>query len=213
MSDFREKANHFNKYFASICTPIDNSGCLPISVDLINPSGCFSTFNFADDGILKIIRALDINKAHGHDEISVRMIKICDDAIIEPLSLIYKNCIENGTFPAIWKKSNIIPVHKKGDKQIINNYRSVSLLPIFGKIFEIILFNSLFNYIQENNLLCGHQSGFQPNDSCVYQLLSIVHDIYASFDCSPLFNVRGIFLDMSKAFDKVWHEGLIYKMK
>ena len=144
MGDFREKANHFNKYFASICTPIHNS-CLPISVDLINPSACFSTFNFADDEILKIIRALDINKAHGHDEISVRMIKICDDAIIEPLSLIYKNCIENGTFPAIWKKSNIVPVHKKRDKQIINNYRPVSLLPIFGKIVERILFNSLFN--------------------------------------------------------------------
>ena len=75
MGDFREKANHFNKYFASICTPIDNSSCLPISVDLINPSACFSTFNFADDEILKIIRALDINKAHGHDEISVITIK------------------------------------------------------------------------------------------------------------------------------------------
>ena len=96
---------------------------MPIFIDLINPSACFSTFSFADDEILKIIRALDINKAHGHDEISVRMIKICDDAIIEPLSLIYKNCIENGTFPAIWKISNIVPVHKKGDKQIINNYR------------------------------------------------------------------------------------------
>ena len=116
MGDFREKANHCNKYFASICTPIDNSSCLPISVDLMNPSGCFSTFNFADDEILKIIRALDINKAHGHDEISVRMIKICDDAIIEPLSLIYKNCTENRTLPTIWKKLNIVPVHNKRDK-------------------------------------------------------------------------------------------------
>ena len=59
---------------------------------------------------LKIIRALDISKVHGYDEISVRMIKICDDAIIEPLSLICKNCIENGTFPAISKKSSIVPV-------------------------------------------------------------------------------------------------------
>ena len=167
---------------------------LPISVDLINPSACFSTFNFVDDEILKIIRALDINKAHGHDEIYVRMIKICDYAIIGPLSLIiYESCIESGTFPAIWKKSNIVPVHEKGDKQIIDNYRPVSLLLIFGKIFERILFNSLFNYIQENNLLCEHQSGFRPNDSCIYQLISVVHDIYASFDCSPLFDVRGIF--------------------
>ena len=118
-----------------VYAPIDNSSCLPISVDLINPSACFSTFNFADDEILKIIRALDINKAHGHDKISLRMIKICDDAIIEPLSLIYKNCIDNRTFPTIWTKSNIVPVHNKRDKLIVDNYRPVSLLPIFGKIF------------------------------------------------------------------------------
>ena len=115
--------------------PIDNSSCLPISVDLINPSACFYTFNFADDEILKIIRSLDINKAHGHDKRSVRMIKICDEAIIEPLSLIYKNCIGNRTFPTIWKKSNIVPVHNKRDKLIIDNYRPISLLPISGKIF------------------------------------------------------------------------------
>ena len=111
------------------------------------------------------------------------------------------------------EKSNIVLAHKKGYKQIINNYRPVSLLPIFRKIFERILFNSLFNYIQDNNLLCEHQSGFQPNDSCVYQLLSTAHDICASFDCSPSLNVRGIFLDMSREFDKVWDEGLTYKMK
>ena len=192
---------------------MNNSNWLPISVDLINLSACFSNFNFADDEILKIIRAPDINKAHGHDEISVIMIKICHGAIIEPLVLIYKNCIENGTFQKYGKKSNIVPVHKKGDKRIINNYRPVSLLPIFGKIFERILFNSLFNYIQRNNLLCEHQSGFRPNDSGVYQLLLIVHDIYASFDCSLPFDVRGIFLDISKAFNKVWHDELIYKMK
>ena len=89
----------------------------------------------------------------------------------------------------------------------------IDLLLIFRKIFERILFNSLFNYIQDNNLLCEHQSGFQLNDSCVYQLLSTAHDICASFDCSPSLNVRGIFLDMSREFDKVWDEGLTYKMK
>ena len=109
MGDFREKANYFNKYFASICIPIDNSSCWSISIDLINPSACFFTFNFADDEILKVVRALDINEVHGHDGIYVRMIKICDNEINEPLSLIYKTCIENGTFSAVCKKSNIIP--------------------------------------------------------------------------------------------------------
>ena len=159
------------------------------------------------------MRALNINKANGHDKIPVRMIKICDEALVKPLSLTYKNCIETGVFPYIWKKSNIIPVYKRGDEQIINNYRPISLLPICGKIFEKILFNSIYKFLEENNLLCEHQSGFRPSDSCEYQLLSIVHDIYASFDCSPPLDARGIYLDISNAFDRIWHDGLIYKVK
>ena len=68
-------------------------------------------------------------------------------------------------------------------------------------------------FLHENNLLNENQSGFRPSDSCEYQLLSTVHDIYASFDCNPPRDVRGIFLDISKTFDRVWLEGLIYKVK
>ena len=99
----------------------------------------------------KIIRSLNNNKAHGHDNISFRMIKICDEAIVKPLSIIYKNCIDNGIFPNLWMKSSIVPVHKKGDKQLLQNYRPVSLLPILGKILEKILLNSIFEYLHENN--------------------------------------------------------------
>ena len=154
---------------------------------------------------------------HGPPELPVatplRMVKICDDAFKLPLSIIYKNCIKTGIYRNAWKKSNIVPVHMKGDKQIVNNYRSVSLLPIFGKVFEKILFNSIFGYLQESDLLCDNQSGAWPSDSYEYQLLSIIHDIYVSFDCNTPKDVRGIFLDISKAFDRVWHEGLIHKMK
>ena len=83
-----------------------------------------------------VLRALNTNKAHGHDEISARMIKNCDEALVKPLSLIYKNCIDAGIFPDIWKKSNIVPVYERRDKQIIDNYRLISLLPICGKIIE-----------------------------------------------------------------------------
>ena len=71
----------------------------------------------------------------------------------------------------------------------------------------------MFNYFIENNLLSPHQSGFIPGDLCVQKLISITHKIYNAFDCNPSLEVRSLFLDISKVFDKVWHDGLIYKLK
>ena len=142
----------------------------PDSVDYISTAK-LSSVNFNNEDILKIIKSLNFNKAHGQDDISIRMIKLCGQSIVKPLSIIFKNCIDNGIFPDIWKKSNIIPVHKKGDKQIIDNYRPVSLLPICGKIFKKLLFNSIFKFLDDNNRLSSNQSGFRPSDSHEYQLL------------------------------------------
>ena len=124
------------------------------------------------------------------------------------LDILFKHSLENQCFPNEWKKANIVPIHKKGDKQLIQNYRPVTLLPICRK------FNSLFKYLGNNNLLNLHQSGlFRPDNSCVHQLLSITIDIYKSFDPNPSLQVRSIFLDVSKAFDRVWHKGLPFKLK
>ena len=71
----------------------------------------------------------------------------------------------------------------------------------------------MFNYFLENKLFTECQSGFLPGDSCTSQLLSITHEIYKPFDCNPSVDVRGTFLDITKSFDKVWHDGLIYKLK
>ena len=109
------------------------------------------------------------------------------------------------------KKANVVPVHKKGDKQVLKTYRPVSLLSICGKIFERLIYNNLFEYFIKNNLISQNQSGFKPGDSCLNQLISITHEIYQYFDDG--LEVRGGFFDISKAFDKVWHEGLIYKLK
>ena len=129
------------------------------------------------------------------------------------MSFIFRGCIDTCVYPDTWKKSTIGPVHKKGDNQIANNYRPVSLLPICCKILEKNIFDSITRFLNQNKILSDAQSGFRPSDSCEYQLLSIVHDIYKSFDCNPPLEVRGIFLDISKAFDRVWHDGLIYKIK
>ena len=87
------------------------------------------------------------------------------------------------------------------------------MLPVFSKIFERLIFNSIYNYLLTHKLLSPYQSGFKPGDSCSNQLISITHEILSSFDNYKSLEVRGVFLDMSKAFDKVWHEGLIYKLQ
>ena len=137
-------------FFADKCTPIQNNSVIPNFIECESMNRLISiTFN--DEIILKIIRVLDVNKAHDHDDISVRMIKkLCNKSII-PVIIIYKNCINSGIFPNIWKKSNIVPVHKKAISKSLTI--SLSLLQIFGKILERLIFNSLFKFLHENNLL------------------------------------------------------------
>ena len=97
----------------------------------------------------------------------------------------------------------MVPVHKKGDKKIIKNYRPISLLPITGKIFQRLLYDRMFEFFIANNLISKTQSGFRAGDSCINHLLSVTQEIYQSFDDN--LEIRVVFLDISKAFDKVWH--------
>ena len=90
-------------------------------------------------------------KAHGADKISIRMIQLCGDSITLSLTLIFKFSLRNGIFSATGKMTNIIPVHKKEEKNIVKNYRPISLLPIFAKAFERLLFNSLFVHFPDND--------------------------------------------------------------
>ena len=113
----------------------------------------------------------------------------------------------------MWKLANVSPIFKKGDKQSIKNYRPISLLPICGKMFEKIIFNNLYHYLNSNNLITRNQSGFRPGDSTTDQLLFLVDEIHQAFEDRNSLEVRAVFLDISKAFDKVWHDGLIFKLK
>ena len=83
-----------------------------------------------------IIKNLNANKAHGWDDISIRMIQLCGKSIALPLKLPFKTILEEGTFTEDWKRSNVVPIHKKESKNLIKNYRPISLLPIFSKILE-----------------------------------------------------------------------------
>ena len=146
-----------------------------------------------------------------NDMISIRMIKLCGISMCKPLEIIFQNCLRSGKFRSEWKKANVVPTFKKGDKQYIKNYRPVSLLPVCGKVFERLLYNNMFSFFSENDLISPKQSGFRAGDSCKNQLLSTAHQILSAFDDGH--EVRGVFLDISKAFDRDWHEGLLFKLR
>ena len=175
----KRKANLFNNFFSSQCSILENGSSLP---DFSNyTENCISDIIFCDDDFSRIIKNLNPNKGHGFDGISIRMIRLCGDSIIFPLSTIFRSALKSGVFRDNWKKGNF---HKKSSKQLLGNYRPISLLPIFGKVFEKVLFNILFRYFQDNKILNDKQSGFRPGDSCVKQLIAITHEIYQAFDAN-----------------------------
>ena len=134
----------------------------------------------SDTDILSIIRRLNPNKAAGSDGISGQMLLLCDKSVVLPLQIIFRNILETSTYPDMWKLANVTPIFKKEDKQLVKNYRPISLLPICGKIFEKLVFNSLYFYLNSNKLITDNQSGFRPGDSCSNQLLFLVNEIQKS---------------------------------
>ena len=167
-------------------------------------------FVVSECDVRTVISSLNINKSCGPDGISNRMLKMSLSNICEPLAYIFNSSIRAGIFPADWKKANVTPVFKKGDRQSVANYRPISLLCNVSKVFERIIYNKLYYYLMSNALLTPRNSGYKKGESTVQQLLQICHKIYQGLEENK--DIRMVFLDASKAFDRVWHDGLTYKL-
>jgi hypothetical protein len=112
----------------------------------------------------------------------------------------------------IWKSANISPIYKnKGSAQEINNYRPISVTSVLCKVLERIIVKHLYNYVLDHDIIFKYQSGFQPNDSTTNQLIEICNTVISSMDKGN--DVRFIFCDISKAFDRVWHNDILYKLR
>ena len=190
VTNFSDKAELFNNFFAKQCTLINTPSILPPFSYVTHQR--LNTVDFVPEKLASIIKSLNPNKAHGWDEISVRMIQISGDALIPPLIIIFNNIITTGIYPTSWKKANIVPIHKKEDKTLVKNYRPISLLPILGKMFEKCIYDSIYGYFEDNNLFTSCQSGFRKGDSCISQLMSIAHEIFLNFDTNPTTDTRGV---------------------
>ena len=152
VTNFQTKADILNDLFVQQCSVHVNDSVLPNFI-----SGCnlpLANIDIDPDKVLKIIRSLDCNKAHGWDNLSVAMIKICDVGIVKPLCLICSQCLASGTFPEIWKKGNVIPVHKKESRQIKEKLQTDITVT---DLWEKIIFDIIYKH---HYLLTPNQPGF-----------------------------------------------------
>ena len=115
ITDLKEKAELFNHFFVNQCPLLSKSSVLPI--DLLQLTNkCLDSIHFSSNGIAKIISHLDPNNTHGHDMLSIWMLKLCGNSICEPRLVIFNDCLNEGKFLYQWKKANVVPVHQKGNK-------------------------------------------------------------------------------------------------
>ena len=132
VTNFQEKANIFNNHFVQQCSLNINESVLPGRC-VTRCNKLLETIDINGDNVSKIIRSLDCNKAHGWDDLSVSMLKICDYSIVRPLCLIYKACLETGNFPMSWKKANVFPIHRKESRQLKKLPANISITNLWKK--------------------------------------------------------------------------------
>ena len=144
----KDKAKLFNDHFAKQCTLLINDCVLPEFTYLTDKR--IESVAINDANILSLVRNLNPNKAAGSDGISGQMLLLCDETVVLPLKIIFSNILNSAVFPDMWKLANVTPIYKKEDKQLVKNYRPISLLPICGKIFEKLIFDGLYAYLSTN---------------------------------------------------------------
>ena len=203
------KCKLFNEHFSEKSKLPPNTPPLPEFQYLTDSRLNFMQFNESD--VLKVLKNLNTAKANGPDGISNTLLKNTAESIAPPLCQLFNRSLATGQFPNNWKKANVSPVFKKNDRQDVRNYRPISLLPNIGKVLERLVFTKLYTYCKENNLLTWRNSGYKPFDSTVNQLIFLTHKIYEALEKGN--DVCFVSLDASAAFDRVWHKGLIFKLK
>lgn len=208
VNDDLDKANLLNTYFSSISTLNDSNTEVP-AFDSRTDS-VFDSLVISQNDVVDVLKNLKIGKASGCDRISHQMLKYTAESVCKPLTTLFNMSLQSNEFPSLWKKATVIPLHKKDSKHEVSNYRPVSLISCVGKVLERVVFKYMFNFLIENDLFYKQQSGFLPKHNTVYQLIEMYDNICNSLEEKK--HTCIVFCDISKAFDRVWHRGLIKKL-
>ena len=208
--DSKEKACIFNDYFV-LQTELPLANAIPPIIQPYQTQQFLSNIIATEEQVLELMKGVDISKACGYDGIGNKIIKLCSEGFHVYFTYFINLSLSLGQYPSAWKLANVIPLFKNDNPQHKVNYRPVSLLASFSKICERVVFFHLYNFLMETGFLYKFQSGFRPGDSTINLLIFLVHKIYEALEDGK--EVRVVFLDISKAFDKVWHAGLLRKLE
>ena len=205
----QEKANLLNEFFCEQTVLNDQNAVLP-NITPYTVVSQFTELVLTPDEVESLLKSLVDGKASGPNGLNNKVLKELASEISEPLCSLFNYSLSLGSFPNSWKEANITPIPKKGDLSLLTNHRPVSLLNAELKVFERLVFKHLFNHLRDNNILTPLQSGFIPGDSTVNQLTFLYNTFCRALDEGK--EIRVAFCDIKKAFDRVWHAGLLHKL-
>ena len=219
ITDRRIIANEFNNYFVSLASKMNDAiyETGNITLDPLTPFTTFLTHSNMSslflhdctaDEISKIISSLENGKS---SDIPIRVIKKSSHLISPILETHYNKLILQGEFPNELKLGKITPIYKKDDPELLENYRPVSTLPIFGKVFEKIIYERLYSFLTSQGIMNTKQFGFRKGHSTSHALNYSINHIEKALERKE--HVLGIFIDLSKAFDTIDHKILLHKLQ
>ena len=212
-----EKANVFAQYLKNVFFPPERVITEEEENKLLNdlPSNKLQneqTGNVKVKEIIKLINALKNKKAPGYNGLGGKMLKELPIKAKRYITILINFMFRLSYFPKQWKVAQIILINKPGTPlKNVTSYRPISLLPILSKIFEIVIKNKLNHIITSNNLIPQHQFGFRKNHGTIEQVNRVTSEIREAIENKIVCNA--VFLDVTQAFDKVWHKGLLKKLK
>ncbi len=210
-----EIANAFNEYFTNIGPNLANSiGDANSSFETFVKSAKSKMDRFKLVSVGKVVRLLNglsNGKAVGLDKISGKILKAAASTIAPSLTHIFNNGLISNCFPYEWKMARLVPIHKKGPRNLTENYRPISILPAISKIMERIMYDQIYQYLTDNSLLSEHQFGFRKYHSTASALLDSTNSWYVNMD-RKMFNLV-VLLDLKKAFDTIDHGILLRKLE
>ncbi len=215
LQDNSKVANALNLHFCNIGKNIASKIKQPnkdYSKYLLNPIQNTFYLSLVDESeVTKEIQNLKVKKSPGNDDIRPGIIKTSCSILARPLTHVFNVSFSSGIMPDVWKIAKVIPIFKSGEKNLPGNYRPISLLSCFEKILERLLARRIISFLKKHSILYKLQFGFREGHSTTHALLELLEELYSNLDKGN--TCIGIFLDLTKAFDTIDHDILLYKLQ